>query len=108
MDSTTRWAISSWLDMGRGAYQWQRGLFIGHDLTIAGDFRRGCELVSELRLVATLTARQKALQERLGAVRVDVVTPETFGSALLYATGNLITQELKALFIRGAHCLKKP
>ena len=58
------------------------------DVTIAGDFRRGCELVSELRLVATSTACQKVSQERLGAVRVDIVAPETFGSALLYATGN--------------------
>ena len=58
------------------------------DVTIAGDFRRGCELVSDLSLVAMSTASQKVLRERLGAVRVDVVAPETFGSALLYATGN--------------------
>jgi DNA polymerase (family 10) len=58
------------------------------DVTIAGDFRRGCELVSELRLVATSTASRKASQERSGAVRVDVVAPERFGSSLLYATGN--------------------
>ena len=58
------------------------------DVTLAGDFRRGCELVSELRLVATSRASEKLSQERLGAVQVDVAAPATFGSALLYATGN--------------------
>jgi DNA polymerase (family X) len=59
-----------------------------NDVTIAGDFRRGCELIADLRVVATSTATQDIIQERLGAVRVDVVAPQGLGSALLYATGN--------------------
>jgi DNA polymerase (family 10) len=57
-------------------------------VTIAGDLRRGCELIADLRLVATSNTSSKTGQERLGAVRVDVVAPNRFGSALLYATGN--------------------
>jgi DNA polymerase (family X) len=58
------------------------------NVTIAGDLRRGCELVADLRLVGTSASAGKIFQERLGAVTVDVVPTEKRGSALLYATGS--------------------
>jgi DNA polymerase (family 10) len=57
-------------------------------VTIAGDFWRGRELISDVSLVATSTAGEKSIQERLGSVRVNIVAPERFSSALLYPTGN--------------------
>jgi DNA polymerase (family 10) len=57
-------------------------------VTVAGDLRRGCELVSELRLVGTSAAVGKSSRERLGEVTVDIVPPARRGSALLYATGS--------------------
>src|SRR5262249_7479256 len=44
------------------------------NITIAGELRRGREIVSDLTLV--------------GAVGVDLVPPDKLGSALLFATGN--------------------
>jgi DNA polymerase (family 10) len=58
------------------------------DVTIAGDLRRGCELISDLRLVGTSASAGKIIQERLGAVTIDVVHPQKRGSSLLYATGS--------------------
>jgi DNA polymerase (family 10) len=58
------------------------------DITVAGDLRRGCELVSELRLVGTSAAVGKISQERVGEITVDIVPPARRGSALLYATGS--------------------
>src|SRR5262249_20833251 len=56
------------------------------DVCIAGDLRRGCELVSDLALVGT--SRGKTGSTQLGAVCIDVVPPEKLGSTLLYATGS--------------------
>jgi len=58
------------------------------DVMIAGDLRRGCEVISDLRLVATSKAISMRIHERLGAVGVDISPPENHGSALLYATGS--------------------
>jgi hypothetical protein len=55
---------------------------------IAGDLRRGCEVISDLRLVATSKAISMRVHERLGAVGVDISPPANHGSTLLYATGS--------------------
>jgi DNA polymerase (family 10) len=58
------------------------------DLTIAGEFRRGCELVSDLRLVAIDPNAAEVTQERLGAVTLHISPPARFGAVLLSATGS--------------------
>jgi DNA polymerase (family 10) len=78
------------------------------EVTIAGDLRRGCELVSELRLVATSPASQKVVHERLGAVRLDVAPRDAFGSALLYATGNQRHVEQLEAIARSNHLVLGP
>jgi DNA polymerase (family 10) len=79
------------LEHAADALKWQ-GI---DDVVIAGDLRRGCELISELRLVGTSAAPGKISRKRLEAIAVDVVPPEQRGSALLYATGN--SKHLEAL-----------
>jgi DNA polymerase (family X) len=65
------------------------------NITIAGDFRRGCELISDLRLVATSKAAGQITHERLGTVGVDICPNEKQGSVLLFATGS--TKHLEQL-----------
>jgi DNA polymerase (family 10) len=59
------------------------------DITPAGDFRRGCELVGALSLVAAdpHLGRGDRTVEQGDALVVHVTTPERFGIALLRATG---------------------
>jgi DNA polymerase (family X) len=56
------------------------------NITIAGDLRRGCEIVSNLTLVGTSLG--KTPHTRLGVVGVDLVPPDKLGGALLFATGS--------------------
>jgi len=56
------------------------------NITVAGELRRGCEVVSDLTLVGTSAAA--TTHTRLGAVGVDLVPPDKFGSSLLFATGS--------------------
>jgi DNA polymerase (family X) len=58
------------------------------NLTVAGDLRRGCELIFDLRLVATNRAVKQASEERLGEVTLHVCPPEHYGAQLLAATGS--------------------
>jgi DNA polymerase (family 10) len=69
------------------------------DITIAGEFRRGCELVGDLRVVAT--SPEKLTRGQLGGVQVDIVPEERFGGALLYATGNAQHIEQLEALARG-------
>ena len=55
----------------------------------AGDFRRGCELVSDLALVATLKDRAKPADVASGALRVVFTSQAAEGAALLAATGSI-------------------
>ena len=71
------------------------------NVTIAGDFRRGCELVSEFRLVAISKGAATITHERLGAVGVDIGPPEKRGTALLYATGSAKHLEELEAFARN-------
>jgi DNA polymerase (family 10) len=58
-------------------------------LTIAGDFRRGCELVADLSIVTEAPAPEennKATES--GGLQVDITDRKHFGAALLFATGS--------------------
>src|SRR5437868_6139299 len=66
-------------------------------LTPAGEFRRGCELVGTLSLVAVdpyLRGRDKPIQQS-DQLAIRVTRPERFGIALLLATG--AKEHVKAL-----------
>ena len=57
------------------------------DVTLAGDLRRGCELVSDMRLVAIGSANIVGPVQH-SDVKLVVTPRKQFGSALLYATGS--------------------
>src|SRR4029450_5505482 len=54
---------------------------------IAGDLRRGCELVSNLALAAEQPGGKTA-RLQFGDLKVHVANPSRFGAALLFATGS--------------------
>jgi DNA polymerase (family 10) len=57
-------------------------------ITIAGDLRRACELVSDLRLVAIDPNITQVAEERFGPVMLHTGPPARFGAMLLHATGS--------------------
>jgi DNA polymerase (family X) len=58
-------------------------------VTIAGDFRRGCELVADLALVAeTSDPEARPAVFDTSGLQVYVVDRKRFGAALLHATGS--------------------
>ena len=58
-------------------------------VTAAGEFRRGCEVVSDLSLVAERQDGKPAAQVlTLGQTTVHAVAPAHYGCALLFATGS--------------------
>jgi len=77
-------------------------------ITIAGDFRRGCELVADLSLVAEapeLAAGQALLHS--AGLKVHLTDRKHFGATLLYATGsNKHLEELCGLAERNGMSLK--
>jgi DNA polymerase (family X) len=54
----------------------------------AGDFRRGCELVADLALVATVKGARVPEPLASGGTRIAFATKTTEGAALLWATGS--------------------
>jgi DNA polymerase (family 10) len=58
------------------------------DITIAGDLRRACELVSDLRLAAVDPQAAGAAEERFGPVMLHTCSDDRFGAVLLHATGS--------------------
>ncbi|MEH2512161.1 DNA polymerase (family 10) [Nitrobacteraceae bacterium AZCC 1564] len=54
-------------------------------IEIAGDFRRGCELISDLALVAQGTART---ERETSSLRLVISDKKHFGASLLHATGS--------------------
>ena len=54
---------------------------------IAGDFRRGCELVTNLALVAE-TKTPVGAEETPGGLKLTVTDKKHFGASLLHATGS--------------------
>jgi DNA polymerase (family X) len=58
-------------------------------VTIAGEFRRGCELVRDLALVAEAPRRDDAAAKpESPGIKIYVVDRKHFGAALLHATGS--------------------
>ena len=58
------------------------------NITIAGDLRRGCELIGDLRLVAVDPRATDAKQQKFGAVTLQSCPAARFGAVLLNATGS--------------------
>ncbi|MBW7974160.1 DNA polymerase/3'-5' exonuclease PolX [Bradyrhizobium sp. BR 10289] len=66
-------------------------------VTIAGDFRRGCELVGDLTIVAE-AAKHKTSTPSANGLRIQVSDRKHFGAALLFATGSAAhIEQLQAL-----------
>ena len=68
-------------------------------LTIAGDFRRGCELVGNFSIVAEApTSGEAPAAANAGELQVYLTDRRRFGAALLFATGSAAhLDELRAL-----------
>ena len=68
-------------------------------LTIAGDFRRGCELVGDFSIVAEApTSGEAPAAANAGGLQVHLTDRRHFGAALLLATGSAAhLDELRAL-----------
>jgi DNA polymerase (family 10) len=66
-------------------------------VTIAGDFRRGCELVRDLAIVAEAPPSSAAVLDSAG-LKVHLADRKHFGAALLQATGSAAhLEQLRAL-----------
>jgi DNA polymerase (family 10) len=57
-------------------------------ITVAGDFRRGCELVADMSIVAEGPGSGSPNGEVEGGPEVSIVDRKHFGAALLFATGS--------------------
>ncbi|MBW5440526.1 DNA polymerase/3'-5' exonuclease PolX [Bradyrhizobium canariense] len=57
-------------------------------VTIAGDFRRGCELVADLAIVAEAAKSDETAMPSSDGLQVRVSDRKHFGAALLFATGS--------------------
>jgi DNA polymerase (family 10) len=57
-------------------------------LTVAGDFRRGCELVGDYAIVAEAPAGKTPTLVESGGLRVHVADRGHFGAVLMHATGS--------------------
>jgi DNA polymerase (family X) len=67
-------------------------------LTAAGDFRRGCELVADLALVAETAKPEDAPALGSGGLEVHLADRKHFGAVLLHATGSAEhLEQLRAL-----------
>ncbi|SFJ60505.1 DNA polymerase/3'-5' exonuclease PolX [Bradyrhizobium sp. Gha] len=58
-------------------------------VTIAGDFRRGCELVGDLAIVAEAAKTDKSPEPLANGLQISVSDRKHFGAALLFATGSV-------------------
>jgi DNA polymerase (family 10) len=57
-------------------------------VTIAGDLRRGCELIGDMALVATAPVKNVESIPPAGDIAVTLAPQDRFGAALLFATGS--------------------
>ncbi len=58
------------------------------DITFAGELRRACELVSDLRLVAVDPGANEVTRETFGSLTLHTCPAARLGTTLIYATGN--------------------
>src|SRR5207245_4748842 len=70
-------------------------------VTVAGDFRRGCELVGDFSIVAEAPVSEGApAASEAGGLQVRLADRKHFGAALLFATGSAAhLEELRALSV---------
>ncbi|AWL93013.1 PHP domain-containing protein [Bradyrhizobium ottawaense] len=67
-------------------------------VTIAGEFRRGCELVGDLAIVAEAAKSDKSSTQSADGLQIRVSDRKHFGAALLFATGSdTHIEQLRAL-----------
>ncbi len=67
-------------------------------VTIAGDFRRGCELVGDLTIVAEAARPDKTSTPSADGLQIRISDRKHFGAALLFATGSAAhIEQLEAL-----------
>ncbi|MBB4427844.1 DNA polymerase (family 10) [Bradyrhizobium sp. CIR48] len=67
-------------------------------VTVAGDFRRGCELVGDLAIVAEAVKPDKTSTPSADGLQIRVSDRKHFGAALLFATGSAgHVEQLQAL-----------
>ena len=66
----------------------KRSLADAKRIMIAGDLRRGSELVSDLALVAEVPASEKLQELKNGELTVHLTDEKHFGARLLFATGS--------------------
>ncbi|WBL77311.1 helix-hairpin-helix domain-containing protein [Bradyrhizobium xenonodulans] len=67
-------------------------------VTIAGDFRRGCELVGDLSIVAEAAKPDNTSTPSADGLQIRVSDRKHFGAALLFATGSAThIEQLQAL-----------
>jgi DNA polymerase (family 10) len=69
-------------------------------VTIAGDLRRGCELVAKMALAAVGPVKKLESVPTTGEVELSIAPAERFGAALLFSTGS--TAHLDQLRERAA------
>ena len=69
-------------------------------VTIAGDLRRGCELVANMALVAVAPVKKVESVPTTGEIELSIAPADRFGAALLFATGS--TAHLDQLRARAA------
>lgn len=75
-------------------------------LTIARDFRRGCELIGDMSIVAERSAPAGAVVQS-GGLQVRVADPRHLGATLLQATGSAAHLDgLRALAEKKGMCLE--
>ncbi|MBB4429887.1 DNA polymerase (family 10) [Bradyrhizobium sp. CIR48] len=67
-------------------------------VTIAGDFRRGCELVGDFAIVAEAAKAERTSIQSAERLQILVSDHKHFGAALLFATGSVAhIEQLQAL-----------
>ena len=69
-------------------------------ITIAGDLRRSCELISDFRLVAVDPKAKAVKEERFGGMILHTCPAAQFGAVLLIATGSQVHLEQLASIAR--------
>ena len=75
-------------------------------VTVAGDFRRGCETVSDLVIVAEASELDKPTLLKSTGLKVHLTNRKHFGATLLHATGSSKhLDQLRALAVRNGMTL---
>ena len=75
-------------------------------ITPAGEFRRGCELVSDLSLVVELQGAEVGTMPSGSQLHIHLTDPMHYGITLLHATGSAThVEQLKALATRKGFSL---